>query len=308
MGPAWTGRCWWKGASEVPGEPHPWLVPVQGRSFVGPGEAVLGADTARLTGLKVGDVFQSSHGFIAKGKAHNHPYRVVGILAPVHGPYDKAILVPLEDIWEAHAGHGDASFHTGQKGGRDGHPDSSQRLWGSHAAPERLAAEKRQPVPAAVPGPEPDCPVRDGGPKSAVLDDDFFGPFGSRCPGDPAGPVLGRHFPDGRMGPAPGSGGQPPEDPGPAASGTVPAAPCGQHPGVAPGLWREPSGSGGDQPAGGSGNEPYSPVAGFPGSPASFGSWYPGGSLPPLAAPEKRHRSVSVRGYAIIEKNTVEEF
>ena len=77
---------------------------------------MLGADTARLTGLKVGDVFQSSHGFIAKGKAHNHPYRVVGILAPVHGPYDKAILVPLEDIWEAHAGHGDASFHTGQKG------------------------------------------------------------------------------------------------------------------------------------------------------------------------------------------------
>lgn len=100
----------------VPGEKTPWLVPAQGRGFAGTGEAVLGADTARLTGLKVGDVFQSSHGFIAKGKAHNHPYRVVGILAPVHGPYDKAILVPLEDIWEAHAGHGDASFHTGQKG------------------------------------------------------------------------------------------------------------------------------------------------------------------------------------------------
>lgn len=100
----------------VPGEKTPWLVPAQGRGFAGTGEAVLGADTARLTGLKVGDVFQSSHGFIAKGKAHNHPYRVVGILAPVHGPYDKAILVPLEDIWEAHAGYGDAAFHTGQKG------------------------------------------------------------------------------------------------------------------------------------------------------------------------------------------------
>ena len=99
----------------VPGEHKPWLRTVQGRRFTGTGEAVLGAETARLTGLQVGDVFQSSHGFIAKGKAHPHPYRVVGILAPVQGPYDKAILVPLEDIWEAHAGHGSALV-SGQKG------------------------------------------------------------------------------------------------------------------------------------------------------------------------------------------------
>ena len=99
----------------VPGEHKPWLRPARGRSFAGTGEAVLGAETARLTGLQVGDVFQSSHGFIGKGKAHHHPYRVVGILAPVQGPYDKAILVPLEDIWEAHAGHGSALV-PGQKG------------------------------------------------------------------------------------------------------------------------------------------------------------------------------------------------
>ena len=99
----------------VPGEHKPWLRPARGRSFAGTGEAVLGAETARLTGLQVGVVFQSSHGFIGKGKAHHHPYRVVGILAPVQGPYDKAILVPLEDIWEAHAGHGSALV-PGQKG------------------------------------------------------------------------------------------------------------------------------------------------------------------------------------------------
>ena len=99
----------------VPGEHKPWLRPARGRSFAGTGEAVLGAETARLTGLQVGDVFQSSHGFIGKGKAHHHPYRVVGILAPVQGPYDKAILVPLKDIWEAHAGHG-AALVPGQKG------------------------------------------------------------------------------------------------------------------------------------------------------------------------------------------------
>lgn len=99
----------------VPGEHKPWLRPARGRSFAGTGEAVLGAETARLTGLQVGDVVQSSHGFIGKGKAHHHPYRVVGILAPVQGPYDKAILVPLKDIWEAHAGHG-AALVPGQKG------------------------------------------------------------------------------------------------------------------------------------------------------------------------------------------------
>lgn len=99
----------------VPGEHKPWLRPARGRSFAGTGEAVLGAETARLTGLQVGDVFQSRHGFIGKGKAHHHPYRVVGILAPVQGPYDKAILVPLKDIWEAHAGHG-AALVPGQKG------------------------------------------------------------------------------------------------------------------------------------------------------------------------------------------------
>lgn len=100
---------------QVPGEQGPWLTPAQGTAITGPGEAVLGADTARLTGLKLGDTFQSNHGFIAKGHTHNHPYKVVGILQPVHGPYDKAILVPLEDIWEAHQGRGE-QLQPGQKG------------------------------------------------------------------------------------------------------------------------------------------------------------------------------------------------
>lgn len=101
---------------QVPGEQQPWLRPAQGRAFAGEGEAVIGADTARLTGLKVGDTFKSNHGFIEKGKAHNHLFKVVGILEPVHGPYDKAILVPIESIWEAHQGHGAAALLPGQKG------------------------------------------------------------------------------------------------------------------------------------------------------------------------------------------------
>lgn len=89
----------------VPGDKKQWLMPAQGRVFSHHGEAVIGAETARLTGLKVGDTFTSNHGFVEKGHKHNHPYRVVGILQPVQGPYDSSILIPIEDVWEAHSHH-----------------------------------------------------------------------------------------------------------------------------------------------------------------------------------------------------------
>ena len=86
----------------VPGDKKPWLVPAQGKAFTGHGQAVIGAETAKLTGLKLGDKFTSNHGFVEKGHKHNHPYMVVGILQPVNGPYDSSILIPIEDVWEAH--------------------------------------------------------------------------------------------------------------------------------------------------------------------------------------------------------------
>ena len=147
--------------------------------------------------------------FIGKGKAHHHPYRVVGILAPVQGPYDKVILVPLKDIWEAHAGHG-AALVPGQKGEVTASwsgPRGMVRPWRCWPP----GSGKRRPLPAAVPGPESDRSLWDGGPEPEVLDHPVPGPFGGGHPGDPAGPVLGRDFPDGRMGPAPGPGSQPPE-------------------------------------------------------------------------------------------------
>lgn len=87
----------------VPGDKHPWLVPAEGRAFANHGEAVIGFETAKLTGLKIGDTFQSNHGFVEKGHKHNHPYKVVGILQRVDGPYDSSILIPIEDVWEAHS-------------------------------------------------------------------------------------------------------------------------------------------------------------------------------------------------------------
>lgn len=80
----------------------PWLSIAEGRRFEGEGDVVIGSETARLTGLSVGDTFHSVHGGSAKGRAHPHTLRVVGILAPVKGPYDTAILTDIRDVWETH--------------------------------------------------------------------------------------------------------------------------------------------------------------------------------------------------------------
>lgn len=88
-----------------PHEPS-WLSIAKGRAFTGEKEAVLGAETARMSGLTIGDTFQSIHGLSGhikiKSAVHQDGYRVVGILAPLQGPYDQAILVPLSSVWHSH--------------------------------------------------------------------------------------------------------------------------------------------------------------------------------------------------------------
>ncbi|MGI6263469.1 MAG: ABC transporter permease [Succiniclasticum sp.] len=83
--------------------PH-WLQLAQGRPFRQPYEVVVGADVARTRHLTLGSTFHSIHGLVPKGgHAHaQHAYTVVGILADVHGPYNQAMLTPLESIWDAH--------------------------------------------------------------------------------------------------------------------------------------------------------------------------------------------------------------
>ncbi|MDR1533579.1 MAG: ABC transporter permease [Planctomycetota bacterium] len=91
----------WKAAR---GDPEPWLGFAEGRSFSPGGrEAVLGARAARDLGLKIGDLVVSAHGMAPGGDEHeDSPYRVTGILASCRGPYDRAILVDIESVWEAH--------------------------------------------------------------------------------------------------------------------------------------------------------------------------------------------------------------
>lgn len=90
-----------------------WLAVKEGRAFNAPYEAVLGADVAEKTGMTIGSTFSSVHGISEKGKAHNEKeLTVVGILKPVEGPYDQAILTSMETIWAVHDhGHGEGT-HT----------------------------------------------------------------------------------------------------------------------------------------------------------------------------------------------------
>lgn len=85
----------------------------QGKIFDAPMEAVLGARVAMDTGLKLGDTFISAHGLIDLPESMQtvshaeHPYTVVGILAPSNSPFDRAVYCSLESVWHAHADHDD---------------------------------------------------------------------------------------------------------------------------------------------------------------------------------------------------------
>ena len=74
-----------------------------GRFWEMPLQAVLGAHVARDTGLKVGDRFLGNHGLAPGGPAHgDHPYQVVGVLAPTASVIDRLVLTSIESIWASH--------------------------------------------------------------------------------------------------------------------------------------------------------------------------------------------------------------
>ncbi len=92
-----------------------------GRMFAAPGEAVVGAEAARRTGLAIGQRFSGTHGTAEAGSAHeNSPLVVVGLLKPTGTVTDRLILTPVESIWAMHgitppdgqAAAGDAEDHS----------------------------------------------------------------------------------------------------------------------------------------------------------------------------------------------------
>ncbi|MBU6372212.1 MAG: ABC transporter permease [Alphaproteobacteria bacterium] len=75
----------------------------EGRMFAAPMETVLGAETARRLGARLGQTFPSAHGLGEGGDVHEHGgYVVVGVLAPTGTVLDRLALTSLESVWKVH--------------------------------------------------------------------------------------------------------------------------------------------------------------------------------------------------------------
>jgi putative ABC transport system permease protein len=78
----------------------------QGKRWEKTLEAVIGAEVAQRTGLKLGDKFHGSHGLGDKGDAHEeHPYVVVGVLERAGTVLDRIVMASVESVWAMHASH-----------------------------------------------------------------------------------------------------------------------------------------------------------------------------------------------------------
>lgn len=78
----------------------------EGAPWTQPMQAVLGAEVARASGLRVGDRFAGSHGLAEGGGAHDdHRFEVVGLLAATGGVLDRLVLTDLASVWEVHEDH-----------------------------------------------------------------------------------------------------------------------------------------------------------------------------------------------------------
>jgi len=95
----------------------------EGTGFDHLGDAVAGAGVPRA----VGSTFRPFHGNAGEaGEVHAHmEYRITGRLAPTGTPWDRAILVPIEAVWDVHADHGDGEAwedgHAHEETQVDGH-------------------------------------------------------------------------------------------------------------------------------------------------------------------------------------------
>lgn len=66
-------------------------------------EATIGASAAAELGLEIGDEFSSSHGFADNDDfAHDHNFKVVGILEPSGTVMDQLILCTTQSFWLVH--------------------------------------------------------------------------------------------------------------------------------------------------------------------------------------------------------------
>lgn len=74
-----------------------------GKAWEKPFEVTLGAESAQILGLKVGDTFSGSHGISVGSHDHDqHAFRIAGILAPSGTVVDRLVLTSIESVWYTH--------------------------------------------------------------------------------------------------------------------------------------------------------------------------------------------------------------
>jgi putative ABC transport system permease protein len=77
----------------------------QGHTFEADFEMVAGSAVAQKFGLRIGQKINSAHGAHAEAEEHTeHPYNIVGILAPTGTSLDNLLICNVESVWEMH-GH-----------------------------------------------------------------------------------------------------------------------------------------------------------------------------------------------------------
>ena len=91
-----------------------------GKAWEKPFEVTLGAESAQILGLKLGDTFSGSHGISVGSHDHDqHAFHVTGILAPSGKVVDRLVLTSIESVWYTHDEGGVAELETttdGEKG------------------------------------------------------------------------------------------------------------------------------------------------------------------------------------------------
>jgi putative ABC transport system permease protein len=77
----------------------------RGRAFEADFEMVAGSAVAQKTSLRIGQKINSAHGAHAEAEEHaEHPYTIVGILAPTGTSLDNLLICNVQSVWEMH-GH-----------------------------------------------------------------------------------------------------------------------------------------------------------------------------------------------------------
>ncbi len=100
----------------------------QGRAFDKPMEAVVGAEVARNTDLKMDAVFAGSHGLSEGGEVHaGSLYHVVGVLQPTGSVIDRLVLTQVASVWQVHA-HPHEAGHVDDDGDEEEAQDKPKEI------------------------------------------------------------------------------------------------------------------------------------------------------------------------------------